>query len=295
MPYKTGISRKFNWVSSSEEKNRDLLMDLNSKMMDFYSNLESRNNYQEMVDNNDNDLSEPGIVTLSFIHYLKQRPKKKFLEVGCGSGRIYQFLEKYLDDIEYTGIEVSENIIAKNRIKFPRASWLVSDVYSIPATNESVDICFSFYVLEHLVFPEKALDEMMRVVKKGGYLILIFPDFATSGRFASQFIGLSNESTAIRKLKKGKIIDAAISLYDSRIRLPYALKNAAQRYGKFPVNLSPKCLSVSDSVMSPDIDAVYIASKKEIENWATKKRYEVEYPAGKDSYFSEHVFLAIKK
>ena len=35
---------------------------------------------------------------------------------------------------------------------------------------------------------------------------------------------------------------AAIALYDSRIRLPRALRGARRRVGRFPVNLHPKCL-----------------------------------------------------
>jgi ubiquinone/menaquinone biosynthesis C-methylase UbiE len=288
-------SRKFNWVSSSDSKNNFVLKELNSKMMNFYSSLESRNNYQQMVDNNDNDLNDPGMVTSGFINYLKNLFPKKVLEVGCGSGRIYQFIKKELIDIDYTGIEVSKTIIEKNRVQFPQVNWLTSDAYKIPFADKTFDVCFSFYVLEHLVFPEKALNEMMRIVKLNGFLILIFPDFSSSGRFASQHIGLSNEPTAISKLKKGRIIDALISLYDSRIRLPNALKNAVNKYGSFPVNIKPKCLTSNIFSMSPDIDAVYIASKAEIEKWAAAKGYKIFYPAGKEEHFSEHAFLSIQK
>jgi len=288
-------SRRFNWLSSSDEKNSVVLKELNNKMMHFYSSFESRQQYQQMVDNNDNDLNNPGIVTESFIKYLDRLAPKKMLEVGCGSGRIYQFIQKHLTEVEYTGVEVSKNIIEKNRLKYTDANWLDSDAYKIPVDAETMDVCFSLYVLEHLVFPEKALNEMMRTVKHGGYLILIFPDFSISGRFASQNIGLSDDPTAITKLKKGRFFDAVISLYDSRIRLPNALKNAVKQYGDFPVNLNPKCLSASNTNMSPDVDAVYIASKKEIENWAQHNGFIVSYPAGTEGYFAEHGFISIQK
>lgn len=288
-------NRKFNWVSSSDQKNLAVLAELNNRMLNFYSTLESRNRYQQMVDSNDNDCDNPGIVTNGFINYIQQLSPVKILEVGCGSGRIYQFIQKHFKGIEYTGVEVSENIIEKNIERYPHAEWKVSNAYNLPLADTSVDVCFSFYVLEHLVFPEKALNEMMRVVKHNGHLIVIFPDFVASGRFASQFLGLSNDPTASVKLKKGKIIDALISLYDSRIRLPRALKNAAFQYGRFPVNTTPKCLSSQPVEMSPDVDAVYIASKKEVEKWAVQKGYEVDYPEGSENYFAEHSFLSIKK
>jgi ubiquinone/menaquinone biosynthesis C-methylase UbiE len=287
--------RRFNWLSSSDKKNTAALTALHEKMIAFYSEAESRSNYQQMVDSNDNDLANPGAATLQFIEYLKQIHPNKLLEVGCGSGRIYQFIEKELKEAAYTGVEVSEHIIEYNRRRFDNANWFVADAYTLPVANATIDVCFSFYVLEHLVFPERALIEMLRTVKSGGYLVLIFPDFAASGRFASQNIGLSNNPTAVSKLKKGKVIDALISLYDSRIRLPKALKNAAAQFGSFPVNINPKCLAGKSITMSPDIDAVYIASKKEVANWAAQRGYCVSYPAGTNGYFAEHSFISIQK
>jgi ubiquinone/menaquinone biosynthesis C-methylase UbiE len=176
---------------------------LNENMANFYSSVETRNDYQAMVDTGDNELESEGIVTNAFISYLKTLTFRSILEVGCGSGRIFQFLNKHFKGISYTGIELSEKVIEQNRIKYPDQKWHVAGVYNMPVDEESVDVCFSFYVLEHLVFPERAISEMMRTVKKGGYLILIFPDFVTTGRLASQTLGFSDWPQQKKSLKKG--------------------------------------------------------------------------------------------
>ncbi len=288
-------NRKFNWISSSDNKNIEVLNELNRKMIRFYSELETRNSYQSMIDDNYSDISNPSPVTSSFLKYLEKIDKGNILEIGCGSARIYQFIKKHFTNVSYTGIEISKNIIEKNKLRFPEAIWKVADAYNIPEKDEYFDVCFSFYVIEHLVFPEKALKEMLRVVKKNGILVLVFPDFAASGRFASQSIGFSNDPTAISKLKKGKLIDAAVSLYDSRVRLPNALKRASKLVGDFPVNLNPKCLQLEDINMTPDIDAVYISSKAEMQNWCKRNGYKISYPAGKKDLFLEQSFLSIEK
>lgn len=287
--------QRFKWVSSSDSDNDTTLKELDEQMFSFYSEVNSRKEYQEMVDEHDSDIENPGEVTLAFLKYVRQFPNKKFLEVGCGNARIYKFLEKYVGKIDYCGVEVSKEVISKNQIKFPSGKWLVASVYDIPAGNESIDICYSFYVLEHLVYPERALNEMMRTVKKEGFLILIFPDFAASGRFASQRIGWGYESTAKARLKKGKFVSALISLYDSRIRLPKALKSASEKIGRFPVNISPYCLSENRKILSPDIDAVYIASKKEVEQWGINNGHRVLYPEGKAGIFRDNAFLVLQK
>lgn len=292
---KIKVNRNFNWVSSSDEKNIDILGDLNKKMAEFYSRSDSRDQYQEMLDSVDNEIENPGIVTTSFMKYIESLYAQSLLEVGCGSGRIFQFLNNRIKDIQYTGIELSEKVIQNNKRKYPFVNWEVAGAYNIPLPDNSVDICFSFYVLEHLVFPEKALNEMLRTVKKDGHLILIFPDFVASGRFASQRLGLSDIPTSLEKIKKSKFIDAAISLYDSRIRLPKALKTAQKTIGSFPVNTTPKCLDEEFNYMNPDVDAIYIASKTEIINWALQKGFTISLPAGETDYFSDHAFISIKK
>jgi len=99
--------------------------------------------------------------------------------------------------------------------------------------------------------------------------------------------------TAKGKLRAGRLLDACISLYDSRFRLPRHLA-ALSSIGPFPVNLSPLCLDFPD-IVSPDVDAVYIASKVEVAHWAETRGYSVRFPAGKEGVFKYNAFLSITK
>jgi hypothetical protein len=46
--------------------------------------------------------------------------------------------------------------------------------------------------------------------------------------------------------------------------------------------------------MRPDIDAVYIASKREVESWAREQGYDVEYPLGRTGYYGDIAFMSIR-
>ena len=48
-------------------------------------------------------------------------------------------------------------------------------------------------------------------------------------------------------------------------------------------------------IMGADIDAVYIASKKEVHYWATQLGFQVEYPCGTEGEFAEQAFIVIHK
>jgi hypothetical protein len=138
------------------------------------------------------------------------------------------------------------------------------------------------------------LREFLRVLRPAGRLVLIFPDFVAKRQFNSQALGLSIEERASQKLRRGRIIDAAVSLYDSRIRLPRALRNVFRNVGAFPINTQPICL-LRDDVVRSDVDAVYIASKAEVQAWALAQGHGVEFPLGTDGEFSDIAFMVLEK
>ncbi len=284
--------RQFRWISSVNG-DATILSALDQQISWFYSQIETRALYQEMLNSQEEISPFQDSVRHLMPSYVCQLKPASILEVGCGSGRLYRQLRSYGYAGAYSGIEVAEYLIENNKQRHPEATWNCANAYTIPFADDCFDVCFSLYVLEHLVYPERALQEMVRVVKPGGCLALVFPDFVESGRFPSQLLGFSF-GKASEKLHRGSLIDTIISLYDSRIRLPKALKSVVATFGQFPVNTRPLCLSYP-SVMSADIDAIYIASKKEVHHWAVANGYQVEYPCGTEGEFSEQAFIVIIK
>jgi ubiquinone/menaquinone biosynthesis C-methylase UbiE len=286
-------NRKFQWISSIHGDPDSLLL-LSKQMMQFYSHVEARSVYQEMLDTQEDIKLSLDSVRHLMPNYICELGPSNVLEVGCGDGRAYRQLLEYGFVGSYTGVDVAEYITTQNSQRHPKAVWKCACAYTLPFPNNTFEVCYSLYVLEHLVYPEKALSEMLRVVKSRGRLVLVFPDFVTSGRFASQFLGLSPMNSAKKKLYKWRIVDALLSLYDSRIRLPRALKSAIQKHGKFPVNMRPLCLSYP-TMMEADVDAVYIASKLEVHEWAISNGLNVAYPCGTTGEFAAHAFMVITK
>jgi ubiquinone/menaquinone biosynthesis C-methylase UbiE/GT2 family glycosyltransferase len=284
-------NRKFQWMSS-KTGDVDLIQKVHNKLSWYYSAASWRENYQLML--GQEPLPEKNEFSYLILEYILIKNSKNILDIGCSNGRIFRQLKQLNFTGKYTGIEVADYLIEINRKNHPEANWETAGAYDIPFPNEHFDLSFAFFVLEHLVFPERALHEMMRVIEKEGTLVLVFPDFIESKRFSSQQLGLSPNDTAIKKLKKGKIVDAILSIYDSRIRLPKALKYAHKNVGDFPINSNLICFNHPD-MMSPDFDAVYIASKKEVEKWALENGYHVSYPYGKEAELKEKVFMAITK
>jgi SAM-dependent methyltransferase len=290
------VNRQFRWLSSITG-DPALLSALNDHMAWFYSQQEGRQSYQTMlesIEESPHPVENSDLDSEWLPKYICNLQPNLVLEIGCSTGRVYRQLRKQGYANDYFGLEVADYVIQQNIQRHPEATWKCSSAYEIPFPDNYFDLCFSTYVLEHLVYPERALKEMLRVIRQSGCLILVFPDFVASGRFASQQLGFSPIARAAEKLRSGRILDVLVSLYDSRVRLPRALKLARQDVGQFPVNLAPICLSYPD-VMGADVDAIYVASKQEIHDWAVSQGYSVEYPSGIEGYFAEHTFMTIQK
>ena len=99
----------------------------------------------------------------------------KILEIGCGAGysteRIQDLLPKSVDfiasDIEKENVEHAKKKLGK--------SFVVTEesVYDLQRKDKSIDLIFLLEVMEHLEFPDKALEEIKRVGK--GYVIIGVP------------------------------------------------------------------------------------------------------------------------
>jgi SAM-dependent methyltransferase len=282
--------RAFHWVSSVDEQMGARLDLLSTSMFQFYQMPVMRNNYQKMVDSKASAQPETEEPLRKAV--LAAKPST-VLEVGCGSGRIYERLRDEGLNAKYIGVELSPAIISSNQEQYPDARWVCGDGYDLPVGPGTQDCAFSFYVLEHCAYPRRFLESMLAAIKPGGCLLLTFPDMVESGIFGSQALGWNNQSAKVN-LRGGRLIHALIRLWDSRVRLPLALRRAASRSGAFLVNLQPNCLESAFN-MEPDIDAIYVANRREVIDWARSKDCGVDFPAGQSGALKRNVLIKITK
>ncbi len=104
------------------------------------------------------------------------RPGMKMLEPGCGRG---EFLKNFKDlGLDVYGIDISPeaiNYASNYHIK-------ICDVEkeSLPFKDETFDVLYSKSFIEHLYYPERYLSEAHRVLKPGGKLITLVPDWESN-------------------------------------------------------------------------------------------------------------------
>ena len=97
-------------------------------------------------------------------------PGKRLLDFGAGTGTFARRLAAEGADV--VCVEADPQLRAELARRNLRTSAATSDLPS-----ESVDVVYSFNVLEHIVDDEAALAELRRVLKPGGQLLLYVPAF----------------------------------------------------------------------------------------------------------------------
>jgi len=133
--------------------------------------------------------------------HVKTDSCQRFLDIGCGQGIITRYLaQNYPGD--FTGIDLDNMEIeaARAKPKLENLSYHVGDARSLPFEERSFDIVMAFGVLHHIPDWYKAVSEIGRILKVGGYFItaeLVYPEWITSMDEKSSFkFGIYNLDTA---------------------------------------------------------------------------------------------------
>lgn len=110
----------------------------------------------------------------------------KILDLCTGTGDVAGILKKEHPDAQITGVDFSENMLKIAKTKHPEITFLEADCTQLPFENEQFDLCVISFGLRNIENIPKALAEIYRVTKKGGYFINI--DLGKPNKFFNFFL-----------------------------------------------------------------------------------------------------------
>ena len=135
----------------------------------------SKKNYLETIYNiNEKPLTGyPKKLINYLIERLNLEKNKKILEIGCGRGEFLN--EFFLSGLDSYGVDVSDYM--KNF--FPHLKFKLANLENdkLPYDDNYFDIIYSKSVIEHFYYPEKIFQEAYRVLKPGGTIITLTPEW----------------------------------------------------------------------------------------------------------------------
>lgn len=91
----------------------------------------------------------------------------RMLDAGCGDGA--PFTRKFSSEATVVGIDLIRDLPAD-------LPMTCGDLSRLPFTDESFSIVFSRSVFEHLIEPDKVMNEIHRTLRPGGFCVILTPN-----------------------------------------------------------------------------------------------------------------------
>jgi SAM-dependent methyltransferase len=97
------------------------------------------------------------------------------LDVACGPGMVACEFARYAESV--TGIDITPAMIEEagrrqQEKKLENVTWTVGDAVPLPFPDNSFSLVITRYSFHHLLDPRRALQEMIRVCKPGGRVLV---------------------------------------------------------------------------------------------------------------------------
>ena len=98
------------------------------------------------------------------------RPNLRALDVGCGEGRFCRMLRK--KGVETVAIDPTESLLQAARKRDAGGDYRLAFAEKLPFENASFDVVISYLTLIDIPDFRAAINEMVRVLKPGGKLVI---------------------------------------------------------------------------------------------------------------------------
>ncbi|MCS7232102.1 MAG: methyltransferase domain-containing protein [Elusimicrobiota bacterium] len=234
-------------------KHTYLIKNLKHQLTKFYDTSE---NYFISASESNKIPSEERKRILDWISY-----NDKVLDVACGTA---ENAELIIQKAIYYGIDIPDialRIAQQKYSSFKKVFFTKGDAENLPYPDNFFDVVLSTYSLEHFTSPKKVIDEMIRVCKLNGKIILISPAWDNP---------LWVPPSLSKKLNN--FFRRIIFILQQIIKL-FLLSFKLKKYF-FDIVKNPAILEDNYQM---DNDAVYIVRVVEIINYFQEKNCEILY------------------
>jgi len=224
---------------------------------------------------------EKGLKTylISYVDFVKKyvKPGSRILDLGCGAGLSSSMLSK---DYNVTGADFSLPMIKYARENFKNVTFRHEDARKLSFKDGSFDAVMACGFIEHVREVDVVLDEMLRVVKKKGLVIIVSPNWFSPLR-------------AIRGIVKPKGYE---TIGRNRLQIFWWFLKAWFYSAKKLI--SPKYVFrnpdiYNEEIVGDDIDMEYIANPYDLKSAFEKRGCRVLRLTAPTFRFSYTAFLAI--
>lgn len=143
-----------------------------------------------------------------FVRWLAAEEGLDWIDVGCGTGELSARIVELAEPAELHGIDPAEVYVDFARERLPAGRFETGSAVAIDRPDDSFDVAVSGLVLNFVPDCDKAIAEMVRVVKPGGTVASYVWDYAGHMQIMRYFFDTARD------------FDARSAEFDDGIRAP---------------------------------------------------------------------------
>jgi ubiquinone/menaquinone biosynthesis C-methylase UbiE len=135
-----------------------------------------QNQYNQLAQVYDGRWSRYITNTLSFFKAWAEIPATAtVLDVACGTGELERLLLQDHPEQTLVGIDISEQMLvqARHKLGYANVTFRQATASRLPFPDQSFDVIVSANAFHYFPEPETALQEMKRVLKPGGKVVIL--------------------------------------------------------------------------------------------------------------------------
>jgi demethylmenaquinone methyltransferase/2-methoxy-6-polyprenyl-1,4-benzoquinol methylase len=166
------------------------------------------------------------------IGWLELEGDEKILDIGCGTGFATEGLLQHVDTIY--GLDQSAHQLEKAYAKFGKSGPVKfhrGDAERLPFKDDSFDVVWSSGSIEYWPNPVDALEECRRIVKPGGKVLIVGPDYPNNTVFqkmADAIMLFYDEDEADRMFREAGFTEFEHHIQQARPGSPRAITTVAE-------------------------------------------------------------------
>jgi ubiquinone/menaquinone biosynthesis C-methylase UbiE len=197
----------------------------------------------------------------NYVNFVRRyvRLGSKILDLACGAGLSSHMLSKYY---KVTGVDLSKPLLNYAKKHFKNIKFEVQDARKLLFKDNTFDATMACGFIEHINQVDTVLNEMLRVTRKNGYVILVSPNWFSPFRAMRGFlIPKGYETIGRNRLQMIGWLLKSLYYTTQKLIVPHYIFRNPDIF--------------NEKLVGNDIDMVYIANQYDLKKFFEKKRCKI--------------------